>query len=288
MAEILSRNNQYTITDRAHITVAKYVKDREIYLGWGKLPSSIAAPTVGTKTPTTGGNLEVGSHRYRVTAFTDFGETSGSAVALVDLVAGQNAVNLGWSSVSGSKGYRVYKLSLTSGVYELLGETSTASYTDLTGLTNPDKLLPTSNSTVIDPWTTSPVAPPESLNLLYNEVGRRRANIKKFVKRDPNGEIVTAVLNSQNELELVNWSESAEPTNNLYFQVGFALSDASDQTIYQFGVFTDTVPALGNENKNYLLPSEISDFGNLIAVANVAPVYRDSTSREIREVIITF
>lgn len=289
MAELPSKNNQYTITDRAHVAITEYVKERETYLAWGDIPPSLTAPVIGTKDPVSGGSLTPGNYRYRVTAFVDFGETNGSSVASVDLVSGQGTVTLGWSAVTGADGYRVYRLNTATGNYEFLTQVTVTNYQDA-GTVNldPARVAPSTNGTVINPWTTSPIAPSETLNKLYREVGRRRANIKKFVKRDPEGEIETVITNSQGELELIKWSESLTPTNNLYFQVGFALTDASDKTIYQFGVFTDTVPAVGNENKNYLTPDQIQDVGKLLAVANVAPVYRDSTSREIREVIITF
>lgn len=276
-------DNVYVLSDSGHVAIARSIIEQTIFLAWGKLIPKLPKPTgvAAVGTTTSSATLPEGTHEYVVTAWNAFGETEKSQNAVVVLGVGKNSATLSWIQVASSSGYFVYRKDSTSGNMLRIATVTgggTLSFVD-TGLALGIEIAPVINTTSEDPWTNVPPAAKVSHTKLYNEVGRRRAITKKYVKPDPNGDIDTPKG---------RWSESSIPTRYVYIQVGYALTDASDQTLYQLGAFIGTVGSAGNENANYLLPNQIADAGTLFALSNVSPIYRNSSTREIRELVITF
>lgn len=114
---------------------------------------------------------------------------------------------------------------------------------------------------------------------LINEVGRRQVTFKAYAFEDPSGTIVAQGR---------TWSLSSTPTRHLYLQYKFDPGDASDKIIYQLGIFMGTVPTVGNENLQYLIPQQIQDFGTILTIENVEPYPRNPSTREMLEIVITF
>ena len=97
---------------------------------------------------------------------------------------------------------------------------------------------------------------------------------------DDNGEIITPTG---------RFTASAEPTNMLHINVAFDFTDGEGYTIREFGIFTGTVLNDGLPiGQEYLLPTDISDVGQLLALERVAPIFRQAMTREIENFVITF
>ena len=128
-------------------------------------------------------------------------------------------------------------------------------------------------------WADAPL--PEDLNSteLILEVGRIVAQVKEYVIPDNAGVI---------DVDGVKWSISATPTKFIYTKFVFEQEMNSSDSIYQLGVFTNTVPSVGFEAETYLQPSNIADVGKLILLENQPVVFRNSATREIFEYVITF
>jgi len=128
-------------------------------------------------------------------------------------------------------------------------------------------------------WGNSPEAEDLDSTTLIAEVGRIKSQTKNYVLPDDNGII---------EIDGIKWSISTEPTKYVYLKFVFEQDMNSSDTIYQLGIFTDTVPAAGKETEDYLLPNEIDGTGELLLLENQPAVYRNSATREIFEYVITF
>ena len=115
---------------------------------------------------------------------------------------------------------------------------------------------------------------------LVNEIGRRICKSVQFCKADENGEIITLTG---------RFTASEEPTNILHISVAFDFTDGEGYTIREFGLFTGTVPAdTVLEGQEYLLPTDVTDKGQLLALERVAPIHRQAMTREIENFVITF
>lgn len=276
-------DNNFVLSNSGHIALAKSFIEQDVFLAWGGLISKVPVPTgVGSSSATvSNGTLAGTSQSYLVTAINNYGETSASAVTTLTITSPKNAAVLTWSQSSGATGYNIYRLNIATGTYLLIATVlgqSTVTYTDL-GAAVGTAVPPVTNTTSSDPWTDTPPAANPAHTALYSEVGRRRALIKKYVTPDVNGAYQTP--NG-------TWSESLTPTRYVYIQVGFALEDASAQTIFQMGLFVGTVPLAGYELANYLLPNQVTSQGTLFSLSNVAAIYRNASTREIREMVVTF
>lgn len=120
----------------------------------------------------------------------------------------------------------------------------------------------------------------DAMTALIQEIGRREASLKSFAQLDVNGDISA---NNQ------NWSITATPTRHLYLQFKFGADEALNKTIYQLGLFTDTVPqAAVPPGQKYLLPAEIQNPGQLYMVDYIPPLVRVSGKREIFEFVLTY
>jgi uncharacterized protein (TIGR02145 family) len=127
-----------------------------ITIGWSSVTgatsyrvyrSSTASGTyeeVGTSTSTTytDNDLSGGTaYYYRISGYNSGGEGSQSSYATATTrvgiptgvkveISGTRSITIGWSSVTGATGYRVYRSSTASGTYEEVGTSTTASYTN--------------------------------------------------------------------------------------------------------------------------------------------------------------
>lgn len=128
-------------------------------------------------------------------------------------------------------------------------------------------------------WSSEIPSPEVTDTKLMNEVGRRLVVIKKYVTPATNGEITTSTG---------SWSESTNPTRHVYLKVDHDLTDASDSTVVQIGLFTGTVVKPTSTNKTWLLPSELTSIGTLLACANIQPIVRNSATKESRQFVLTF
>jgi len=130
-----------------------------------------------------------------------------------------------------------------------------------------------------DGWSDNP--PPEDLNSteLIAEVGRIKPQVKEYVLPDDSGVI---------EIDGVKWAISSSETKFIYLKFVFEQTHNSSDSIYQLGIFTNTVPVAGSESEDYLQPSDIDDIGKLILMENQPVVFRNSATREIFEYVIAF
>lgn len=275
-------DNNFVLSNSGHIALAKSFIEQDIFVAWGGLINKVNAPSgVGSSSSKQdGGTLAGTTPVYVITAFNDYGETTASVSTTVSIVSPKNSAVITWTLSAGATGFNIYRYDTTLGAYKLIGTVAgtVATFTD-TGLPLGTATPPVTNSTSDDAWTDTPPSANAAHTKLYSEVGRRRALIKKYVVPDVNGSYQTP--NG-------TWSESDTPTRYVYIQVGFALEDASNQTIYQMGLFVGTTPVAGYENANYLLPNQVSSQGTLFSLSNVAAIYRNASTREIREMVVTF
>lgn len=130
-----------------------------------------------------------------------------------------------------------------------------------------------------DGWADAPL--PEDLNStqLILEVGRIVSQVKEYVVPDNLGVIV---------IDGINWSISPTPTKFVYLKFVFEQTHNSNDSIYQLGIFTNTVPAVGFEADDYIQPAGMDDVGELVLLENQPVTFRNSATREIFEYVITF
>lgn len=130
-----------------------------------------------------------------------------------------------------------------------------------------------------DGWADAPL--PEDLfsSQLILEVGRIVSQIKEYVIPDNEGVLL---------IDGINWSISTTPTKFVYLKFVFEQAMNSSDSIYQLGIFTNTIPTSGSEAEDYLQPANIDDVGKLILLENQPVTFRNSATREIFEYVITF
>lgn len=266
------------LTDVGHIALAESIMAQDMHLAWGDLPPYLPAPANLNGVAGASGVLPASSYTYQVTAINPEGETTPSTP--VTVVTGSNgSAALNWQAVSGATGYNIY--GRTSDNLKLIGSTNAATltFTDTGVATLGTASPPLTNTTSAGQWTNAPANPKAAHYQLYNELGRRKVLLKKYVNPDDQGEYVT----SQGR-----WSESLVPTKHIFVQVSFDLTDAATNTIYQFGLFLSTVPTPGNENQYYLTPAMIANPGIMLALENTPPIFRNASTREVHEIVMTF
>ena len=126
-------------------------------------------------------------------------------------------------------------------------------------------------------WTT----PPREDNTIHNiikPVGTIKAEVKEFVNLDVNGSI---------ETDSAKWSISGTPTRYLYLKFMFRQDNNPDDIIYQLGIHYNPQfsvdPTTIFHNKD-----DVTDWGKLLLTENVAPIYRNNSTKEHFEYVITF
>lgn len=114
---------------------------------------------------------------------------------------------------------------------------------------------------------------------LEDEVCRRICSRKRYLALSEHGDI---------EISGHKFLESETPTKTILLEFRNKASDVPNQVIRQLGVYVDTVPVSTKGDVTYLLPSEVTSKGVLIASANIVPIIRNSAISETREIIINF
>jgi hypothetical protein len=268
------------LTNSGHTAIAEAIYNSQLYLAWGGLSSFLGAPTGLSLSPSNGGNLVNGTtYYYQVTAFTLAGETNGSTTSSITITSTSKQITLNWAPVSGAIGYNIYGRTLADN-FSLLATVTTNTYSDTgVGSVTIGVKPPSSDQTSATSWTTNPPTPLLTNNALYNEIGRRVVQLVQYVYPSSTGPYTTPSG---------TWAISTVPTSYVYAYVGFALTDAPTATIYQFGLFLNTVPAPGYISAPYLTPAQITSPGSLLALENITPIYRNTSSREIHEVVMSF
>lgn len=129
-------------------------------------------------------------------------------------------------------------------------------------------------------WDTSPVPESMSSTALVAEVGRRKATQAMFCLPDPAGEIV--VPNGR-------FTVSEKATKYLYMRYAFDFSDSPDAIIREVAVFLGTVAKSSvPSTQDYLLPGDIQDPGQMLALEHIAKIERSSSVRQQFEFVIQF
>jgi len=270
------------ITNSGHTAIATAVKDKELFIAWGELPPFINPPTelVGVVNTGLGGGLNAGIYEYVVTAINEFGETLPSNVFRLNTQTNNIAVVLTWTAPNTSQPITYSVYGRLNGDLRYMGTTSETTFTDMGLVISSGKQVPTENTTSAAPWGNEPKPVNFEHKRLYKEICRRKIQVKKFVVPDANGVYATSATDK--------WSESVEPTRHVYYYVAFDLSDAATSTVYQYGIYMDTVPIDGYHNANYLLPDQVASEGKLLCIQNSTPKFRNPSSKEIHEGVLTF
>jgi hypothetical protein len=118
----------------------------------GTTDTQVAAPGTVTPTPSTsGGTLATGTYYYRVTAYNEFGETTGSTEISQAVTGPTGSVALDWADVTGADGYRVYRATSAGATGLRIYSGATSAYTDdgdAGGVSGPPSLNSTSGVTL--------------------------------------------------------------------------------------------------------------------------------------------
>jgi hypothetical protein len=118
------------------------------------------------------------------------------------------------------------------------------------------------------------------LTELVQEVARRRATNVNFAEESPQGTIAVGGK---------YWSIVEYPTPYLYLNFEYDVDEALNYTIYQTGVFVDTVLKEGvSTNLYYITPDQIANKGYLYLIENVIPFARVQGKREKFEYILNY
>ena len=268
------------LTNSGHTAIATAVHDKDLFLAWGDLPAFIEPPANfhGVVEENTGGGLNSSTYEYVVTAVNEFGETTPSQVFNMTIANNNSSIVLDWDAVTGvGITYKVY--GRLNGDLRFIASTADLTFKD-TGLAiSSGAVPPTANTTSASSWGSTPPSPSVSHSKLLREIGRRKVLTKKYVKPDPEGPYVTTQA---------RWSESLVPTRHVYVYVAFDLNDAATSTLYQYGLFIDTTAKPGFENANYLFPDQVEHAGSMLSLENTTPIFRNPSTREIHEIVMTF
>jgi hypothetical protein len=129
-------------------------------------------------------------------------------------------------------------------------------------------------------WDSEPIPEDTTQETLTNEVGRRIVD-----------KVLFCVPDEQGELEASNgrFSVSETPTRNLFIEVRYDFSDASQYTIREIGLFingkTDEELPPGQQ---YFLPNQVIDPGILLLLEHEPAMIRSPAVREKFSFVITF
>lgn len=129
------------------------------------------------------------------------------------------------------------------------------------------------------PWVDPPEEDPTHTELLA-EIGRRRITLSNYVVEDPVGTI--GINNNY-------YSTVLTPTYQLYLKFMLDIGDAADETICQFGIFTNVVtdPILP-EGQNYFTQDQLIDPGQLFFLVNIPAFTVDPVKRLIFDCVLEF
>jgi len=115
---------------------------------------------------------------------------------------------------------------------------------------------------------------------LHDEIGRKRCAFVGFVTPDVDGDIVT---------DSDTWALSSEPTNTVLFQATFLLEEGEDETIREFGVFSNVELDGGvSEGTNYVLLADVVDVGHMMLKQKTSAIVKNDVGELSRNFTITF
>lgn len=126
------------------------------------------------------------------------------------------------------------------------------------------------------------VRPPEDIDAtsLTAEFGRRKSSQVVFCTPDTDGTLV---------VPSGRFTESSVPTKFLYLRFSFDFLDSPTEVIREVAIFTGTVAkSTVSPTKEYLLPSEIEDPGNILTIEHINRIDRSETIRQQFEFVIQF
>lgn len=129
-------------------------------------------------------------------------------------------------------------------------------------------------------WDTTPVAESVAATALLAEIGRRKVSQALYCTPDPLGELVVPDG---------RFTESLTPTKYLYLRFTFDFSDAPSSDIRELAIFLGTTTNVGvPPSQEYLLPADVDDPGQLLAIRHTTKIPRSSLVRQQFEFVIQF
>ncbi len=115
---------------------------------------------------------------------------------------------------------------------------------------------------------------------LHDEIGRKRCAFVGFVTPDDDGDIVT---------DSGTWALSDDPTTTVLFQAVFLVDEGEDETIREFGVFTNVELDVGvAEGTNYVEPADVDFGGYMVMKQKVSAIVKNDIGELARNFTITF
>jgi len=130
-------------------------------------------------------------------------------------------------------------------------------------------------------WDTVPVAEDPDAEALEAELGRRPVSELRFVVEDEAG----AVETPEGKFSVL---PNGQYSNNLYVKFNFDYDDAPTASIREVAVFVGTQKkATVPSGKFYLEPTDIDDFGTLLAIQHRPRIIRSGDTRQSFELVLT-
>lgn len=129
-------------------------------------------------------------------------------------------------------------------------------------------------------WDVTPPTENISTTALLAEVGRRKVTQALFCTPSPTGEIVV----SEGRFTI-----SDTPTKYLYLRFAFDFTDAQDAVIRELGIFVGTVvDPVVPAGQDYIVPAEVDDQGQLLALEYIDKLQRSPQIRQQFEFVVQF
>lgn len=129
-------------------------------------------------------------------------------------------------------------------------------------------------------WDDSPVSETVDATELRNEIGRREASQAIFCEPNTEGGLIVPEG---------RFSPSATATKWIYLRFAFDFADAPSASIREVAVYLGTARKSGvPSQQEYLIPSEINDFGRLLVVEHIPRIDRSPAVRQQFEFVIQF
>ncbi|MBN9047463.1 MAG: hypothetical protein J0H18_17625 [Rhizobiales bacterium] len=115
---------------------------------------------------------------------------------------------------------------------------------------------------------------------LTAKIGVTRVRDKSYVTPDDAGTILVG--------DGSRYSLSTDPTGYVYLCFQLDLSDASDTTLREAGIFVGTqLAASVPEGQMYIADADVADFGRLIEIDRFSPIVRDGSLSQSFSFILT-
>ena len=135
------------------------------------------------------------------------------------------------------------------------------------------------------PWSDELSPPSESVDtVMLDEIGGlQKAEVVSLCKVDPNGEIE---FRGQ-RYSLVSDSDAyANDARYLYCKTVLRFDTFPLVMFRQYGILVGVIPASGYEDRNILLPDQVSSYGVLVGYVNIPPIVRTAGSKNVLEIVL--